>query len=166
MPRRAGVKMHHGRMPEGRPRMPGTRPGSITRNSAFQFDPISLLSRPDLASPGDGAERKGMGGAESRAAARAWRAPDLPRSEHRGRLISVGLRPALALLPLFEAKAVAVYSRMWTWWVSRSSSARVNLSAPNTPVYSTSRRSSCRPIADESLRATLEETTLAPDFAE
>jgi hypothetical protein len=36
--RRAGVKMHHGRMGEGRPRMQGTRPGSVTPNSAFQFD--------------------------------------------------------------------------------------------------------------------------------
>src|SRR6266571_4390970 len=51
-----------------------------------------------------------MGGAEPRAAARAWRAPDLPRSEHRGRLTaSRGLRPALALLALFEAIAVAVH---------------------------------------------------------
>ena len=51
-----------------------------------------------------------MGGAEPRAAARAWRAPDLPRSEHRGRLTaSRVLRPALALLALFEAIAAAVH---------------------------------------------------------
>src|SRR5207302_1566112 len=51
-----------------------------------------------------------MGGAEPRAAPRAWRAPDLPRSEHRGRLTaSRVLRPALALLALFEAIAVAVH---------------------------------------------------------
>src|SRR6516165_8190802 len=51
-----------------------------------------------------------MGGAEPRAAARAWRAPDLPRSEHRGRLTaSRVLRPALALPALFEAIAVAVH---------------------------------------------------------
>src|SRR6516165_10392514 len=51
-----------------------------------------------------------MGGAESRAAARAWRAPDLPRSEHRGRLVARRvLRPALALLALFEAITVAVH---------------------------------------------------------
>src|SRR5215471_8684546 len=51
-----------------------------------------------------------MGGAEPRAAPRAWRAPDLPRSEHRGRLTaSRGLCPALALLALFEAIAVAVH---------------------------------------------------------
>src|SRR5271166_2126692 len=53
-----------------------------------------------------------MGGAEPRAAPRAWRAPDLPRSEHRGRLTAsrvllLGL--ALALLALFEAIAVAVH---------------------------------------------------------
>src|SRR5438876_5143115 len=51
-----------------------------------------------------------MGGSEPRAAPRAWRAPDLPRSEHRGRLTaSRVLRPALALLTLFEAIAVAVH---------------------------------------------------------
>src|SRR5271167_1403355 len=51
-----------------------------------------------------------MGGAEPRAASRAWRAPDLPRSEHRGRLsASRVLRLALALLALFEAIAVAVH---------------------------------------------------------
>src|SRR5947209_10122497 len=51
-----------------------------------------------------------MGGAEPRAAPRAWPAPDLPRSEHRGRLTaSRVLRLALALLALFEAIAVAVH---------------------------------------------------------
>src|SRR5258707_12841224 len=51
-----------------------------------------------------------MGGAEPRAASRAWRAPDLPRSEHRGRLTaSRVLRLALALLALFEAIAVAIH---------------------------------------------------------
>src|SRR5471030_880426 len=51
-----------------------------------------------------------MGGAEPRAAARAWRAPDLPRSEHRGRLTASRiLCLALALLALFEAIAVAVH---------------------------------------------------------
>src|ERR1700693_2152487 len=51
-----------------------------------------------------------MGGAQPRAASRAWRAPDLPRSEHRGRLTAsrvLGL--ALALLALFETIAVAVH---------------------------------------------------------
>src|SRR5579863_1878280 len=51
-----------------------------------------------------------MGGAEPRAATRAWRAPDLPRSEHRGRLTaSRVLRLALALLALLEAIAVAIH---------------------------------------------------------
>src|ERR1700757_394286 len=51
-----------------------------------------------------------MGGAEPRAAPRAWRAPDLPRSEHRGRLVaSRVLRLALAMLALFESIAVAVH---------------------------------------------------------
>src|SRR5712664_2159324 len=52
-----------------------------------------------------------MGGAEPRAAPRAWRAPDLPRSEHRGRLTAsrVFLCLALALLALCEAIAVAVH---------------------------------------------------------
>src|SRR5437016_14518613 len=51
-----------------------------------------------------------MGGAGPRAAARAWRAPDLPRSEHRGRLTaSRVLCLALALFALFEPVAVAVH---------------------------------------------------------
>src|SRR3954469_356233 len=50
-----------------------------------------------------------MGGAEPRAAPRAWRAPDLPRSEHRGMLNASRLGPTLALLALFEAIAVAVH---------------------------------------------------------
>src|SRR6266480_3909137 len=51
-----------------------------------------------------------MGGAEPRAAARAWRAPDLPRREHRGRLTaSRVLCLALALFALFESVAVAVH---------------------------------------------------------
>src|SRR5277367_4464340 len=51
-----------------------------------------------------------MGGAEPGAAPRAWRAPDLPRSEHRGRLsASRALHPTLALLALLEAIAVAVH---------------------------------------------------------
>jgi hypothetical protein len=50
-----------------------------------------------------------MGGAEPRAAARAWRAPDLPCSEHRGKLIASRLCPALALLALFKAIAVAIH---------------------------------------------------------
>src|SRR5205085_1638504 len=51
-----------------------------------------------------------MGGAEPRAAARAWRAPDLPRSEHHGRLTASRiLCLALALFGLFERVAVAVH---------------------------------------------------------
>src|ERR1700758_2821754 len=51
-----------------------------------------------------------MGGAEPRAAPRAWRAPDLPRSEHRGRLVaSRVLRLTLAMLALFDSIAVAVH---------------------------------------------------------
>ena len=50
-----------------------------------------------------------MGGAEPRAALRAWRAPDLLGSEHRGKLTAVGLCPPLALLALFKAIAVAVH---------------------------------------------------------
>jgi hypothetical protein len=110
MDRRAGVKLHHSRM-EGRPRRRGTRLISVILNSAFQFDQMSLLSRPDLATWWPRRAAQGMGGAEPRAASRAWRAPDLPRSEHRGRLTAsrVFLRLALALLALFEAIAVAVH---------------------------------------------------------
>ena len=51
-----------------------------------------------------------MGGAELCAVPRAWRAPDLPRSERRGRLTASRiLRPALTLLALLEAIAVAVH---------------------------------------------------------
>jgi len=51
-----------------------------------------------------------MGGAEPRAVSRAWRAPDLPRSEHRGKLTARrGLHPPLALLALFETIAVAIH---------------------------------------------------------
>ena len=50
-----------------------------------------------------------MGGAQPRAASRAWRAPDLPRSEHRGRLTAGRLRRALSLLAVFEPIAVAVH---------------------------------------------------------
>src|SRR3954447_20346456 len=82
-----------------------------------------------------------MGGAEPRAAPRAWRAPDLPRSEHRGRLArQSGLCLALALLALLEPVTLFVNSRMWTWWVSRSSSAPVSRSDPNTPVHSSNGR--------------------------
>jgi hypothetical protein len=58
MHRRAGVRLHQtdGR---GRPRERGTRSSSLTLNSAFQFDPMSLLSRPDLGSLGHGAQRRG-----------------------------------------------------------------------------------------------------------
>ena len=34
-------------------------PFSGSRSSAFQFDQLGLLSRPDLASPGRGAQRRG-----------------------------------------------------------------------------------------------------------
>src|SRR5947208_313306 len=48
-----------------------------------------------------------MGGAAPRAAARAWRAPDLRRCEHRGRLTaSRVLCLALALFALFKPIAV------------------------------------------------------------
>src|SRR5215472_5445476 len=51
-----------------------------------------------------------MGGAEPRAVPRAWRAPDLPRSEHRGKFDRPpGSHPALALFALLEAIAVAVH---------------------------------------------------------
>src|SRR5689334_11343456 len=51
-----------------------------------------------------------MEGAKPRAAIRAWRAPDLPRSEHCGRLTASRLTAgADALLALFEAIAVTVH---------------------------------------------------------
>jgi hypothetical protein len=50
MHRRAGVKMHHGRLGEGRPRM--TRHWSRQRHPKLSFPvrSMSLLSRPDLGS--------------------------------------------------------------------------------------------------------------------
>src|SRR4029077_18755345 len=77
---------------------------------ALQFDQMSLLSRPDLAYPGHGAQRRGWEEQSHAQPRRAWRAPDLPHSEHRGRLTANRiLRPALALLALLEAIAVAVH---------------------------------------------------------
>ena len=78
-----------------------------------------------------------MGGAEPRAAPRAWRAPDLPRSEHRGRLTADRvLRLALALLALFEAIAVAVHFEDVDVVGQPIEQRAVNLSDPNTPVHS------------------------------
>jgi hypothetical protein len=57
MHRQAGVRLHHG--------WEGATAGArhlfkqLTLNSAFQFDPMSLLSRPDLGSLGHGAQRRG-----------------------------------------------------------------------------------------------------------
>src|SRR5262245_66464793 len=50
-----------------------------------------------------------MGGAEPRAATRAWRAPDFPAVSTVARSRQSGLHPALALLALFEAVTVAVH---------------------------------------------------------
>ncbi len=63
----------------------------------FPVRPPSLLSRPDLARRGHGAQRRGWeerSHPQPRAARpcarawRGWRAPDLPRNEHRGTLRS------------------------------------------------------------------------------
>ncbi len=59
---------------------------------SFPVRSVSLLSGPDLPTPGRGAQRRGweeQSHPEPRAAPQAWRgwrAPDLPRSEHRGTL--------------------------------------------------------------------------------
>jgi len=47
---------------------------------------------------------------------------------------------ALASLALFEPIAVAVHFEDVEWWVSRSSSAPVSRSDPNTPVHSSNGR--------------------------
>ena len=102
--------MHHGTAGRRRARMSQSWSGMGYLKLSFPVRLISLLSRPDLASRRARRAAEGMGGAEPRAAPRAWRAPDLPRSEHRGRLAAsrvLGL--ALALLALFEAIAVAVH---------------------------------------------------------
>src|SRR5262249_17494947 len=44
---------------------------------------------------------------------------------------------------------------MWTWWVSRSSSAPVNLSDPNTPVHSSNGRLELTMIDRGKVRYTL-----------
>ena len=66
------------------------------QKSSFPVRSAHLLSRPDLAPPRRGTQRRGLGreertkGAEPPAATRSevsmarWRAPDLPRSEYRG----------------------------------------------------------------------------------
>jgi hypothetical protein len=64
-------------------------------NRCFPVRPVYLLSRPDLIVAGPRSAAVGMGGAEPPGATRSallarawrgWRAPDLPRSEHRGTL--------------------------------------------------------------------------------
>ena len=57
MHRQAGVRLHQ--TDGGRPRERDTCSSSLTLNSTFQFDPMSLLSRPDLGSLGHGAQRRG-----------------------------------------------------------------------------------------------------------
>src|SRR6516162_10295579 len=99
--------MHHGTAGRRRARMSQSWTGMGYLKLSFPVRLISLLSRRDLASRRARRAAEGMGGAEPRAAPRA---PDLPRSEHRGRLAAsrvLGL--ALALLVLFEAIAVAVH---------------------------------------------------------
>jgi hypothetical protein len=78
-------------------------------NAAFLFDRLSLLSRPDLGTDGRGAQRRGW---EERS-----HAQQREHGEHRtfpaaSTVASwplVGLRPALSLLALLEAIAVAVH---------------------------------------------------------
>jgi hypothetical protein len=69
--------------------------GRQPHKSCFPVRSASLLSRPDLAAPKPRSATQEMRGAEPPAAtrsapcrARAWRAPDLLRSEHRGTLIT------------------------------------------------------------------------------
>jgi hypothetical protein len=79
----------------------------VAPQTRFPVRSVTLLSRPDLAPPGRGAQRRGReerSRPEPRAARsfarawRGWRAPDLPRSEHRGTLrISRRTTPPLPL---------------------------------------------------------------------
>ena len=111
MHRRAGVKMHHG--------MAGRRPAAdvavLVRDALPQTQLSSSIKGACFPVPtwhhgGHGAQRRGWEERSHAQHPRAWRAPDLPRSEHRGRLTaSRVLRPALALLALFEAIAVAIH---------------------------------------------------------
>jgi hypothetical protein len=56
--RQGGVRLHQTDRRGGRGSA-ALVPSSLTPNSAFQFDPMSLLSRPDLGSLGHGAQRRG-----------------------------------------------------------------------------------------------------------
>src|SRR5664279_4210683 len=62
-----------------------------------------------------------------------------PRSAFGGRLLGLGCQglvaPRLRLL-CFRRKLSPFISRMWTWWVSRSSRAPVRRSDPRTSVHS------------------------------
>lgn len=82
-----------GRPATGRRSPPSPSTPSVTSTSrqpclkgCFPVRPAGLLSRPALTPPRPWRATQGMGGAEPRAAPRAWRAPDLPRSEHHGTL--------------------------------------------------------------------------------
>jgi hypothetical protein len=102
MHRRAGAKMHHGWL-GGRPRMRCTRSGGVTQTQlSSSINEPAFPSRPGI-TPGT-ARSVGDGRSGATRSASTWRGPDLPRREHRGRLTaSRVLRPALALLALFEA---------------------------------------------------------------
>ncbi len=75
----------------------------------------SLLSRPDLTSRAaerNAGEEEERSHPEPRAAPssarawRGWRAPDLPRSEHRGKMVMLGIRPDLVAAPSPERQVV------------------------------------------------------------
>jgi hypothetical protein len=51
-----------------------------------------------------------------------------------------GCSAAIRLRLCFSRKLWPFISRIWTWWVRRSSSAPVRRSEPNTPVYSSKGR--------------------------
>ena len=76
---------------------------SVTSKLSFPVRSMSLLSRPDRLPPSHGAQRRGWE-EQSHAQYREHGAPDLPHSEHRGKLTAAGSHPALAVLALFEGK--------------------------------------------------------------
>jgi hypothetical protein len=87
--------------------MRGAGSSRVTLNPAFRFDQRGCFPVPTWHRPAHGAQGRGW---EERSHAQHREAPDLPRSEHRGRLTaSRVLRLAPALLALFESIAVAVH---------------------------------------------------------
>jgi hypothetical protein len=89
-------KLDAGRRGHAQPRAQYGCPSGSIANPAFRFDRRTCFPVPTWQRPRHGAQRRGreeQSHPEPRAAPRAWRAPDLPRSEHRS-ILSISRTPA------------------------------------------------------------------------